>query len=311
MRILSLFDCQLEEIKGLVPIIKEQGFDAVQISPLQKTKDDSSKEWWMLYQPISMELGNKIGTREDLKELCDVANDYGVFIIADVVVNHLAGSDNKGSLTPHEDCDKELLYNPDCWKEKKNMGPKDWDDRYKVTHYCMGLPGLNPRNEIVQRKVINMLNEYVDLGVQGFRFDAAKSIALPEEFGERCRFFPNVTYSLKRPVEVVYGEVLFSDSDLIGKYARYMKVLTTGDYHDKDAIIRFVENKDSYLSGDVGKWTADWPVDRVVDAYANWLTPNYPNSLFYARNTYGGHPEDWHAWKSEKVRKANKVKVLK
>ena len=156
-----------------------------------------------------------------------------------------------------------------------------------------------------------MLNEYVDLGVQGFRFDAAKSIALPEEFGERCRFFPNVTYSLKRPVEVVYGEVLFSDSDLIGKYARYMKVLTTGDYHDKDAIIRFVENKDSYLSGDVGKWTANWPVEKVVDDYANWLTPNYPNSLFYARNTYGGHPKDWHAWKSEKVRKANKVKVLK
>ena len=305
MRILSLFDCPLEEIKGLVPIIKEQGFDAVQISPLQKTKDDSSKEWWMLYQPISME------SKEELKQLCDVANSYGVYIIADVVVNHLAGSDNEGSLTPHPNCDKELLYNPDCWKEKKNMGPKDWDDRYKVTHYCMGLPGLNPRNEIVQRKVINMLNEYADLGVNGFRFDAAKSIALPEEFGERCRFFPNVTYSLKRPVEVVYGEVLFSDSDLIGKYARYMKVLTTGDYHDKDAIIRFVENKDSFLSGDVGKWTANWPVEKVVDDYANWLTPNYPNSLFYARNTYGRSSEDWHAWKSEKVRKANKVKVLK
>ena len=265
----------------------------------------------MLYQPISMELGNKIGSKEELKQLCDVANSYGVYIIADVVVNHLAGSDNEGSLTPHPNCDKELLYNPDCWKEKKNMGPKDWDDRYKVTHYCMGLPGLNPRNEIVQRKVINMLNEYVDLGVQGFRFDAAKSIALPEEFGERCRFFPNVTYSLKRPVEVVYGEVLFSDSDLIGKYARYMKVLTTGDYHDKDAIIRFVENKDSFLSGDVGKWTANCPVEKVVDDYANWLTPNYPNSLFYARNTYGRSSEDWHAWKSEKVRKANKVKVLK
>ena len=311
MRILSLFDCPLEEIKGLVPIIKEQGFDAVQISPLQKTKDDSSKEWWMLYQPISMELGNKIGSKEELKQLCDVANSYGVYIIADVVVNHLAGSDNEGSLTPHPNCDKELLYNPDCWKEKKNMGPKDWDDRYKVTHYCMGLPGLNPRNEIVQRKVINMLNEYADLGVNGFRFDAAKSIALPEEFGENCRFFPNVTYSLKRWIPVIYGEVLFSDKELIGKYSKYMKVLTTGDSDDRDSIIRFVENKDSFLSGDVGKWTANWPVEKVVDDYANWLTPNYPNSLFYARNTYGRSSEDWHAWKSEKVRKANKVKVLK
>ena len=104
---------------------------------------------------------------------------------------------------------------------------------------------------------------------------------------------------------------LFSDKELIGKYSKYMKVLTTGDADDRDSIIRFVENKDSFLSGDVGKWTADWPVDRVVDAYANWLTPNYPNSLFYARNTYGRSSEDWHAWKSEKVRKANKVKVLK
>ena len=311
MRILSLFDCPLEEIKGLVPIIKEQGFDAVQISPLQKTKDDSSKEWWMLYQPISMELGNRIGTKEELKELCDVANNCGVYIIADVVVNHLASSDNNGSLIPHKDCDKELLYDPDCWKEKISMGPRDWDDRYKVTHYCMGLPGLNPRNEKVQRKVINMMNEYADLGVEGFRFDAAKSIALPEEFGENCRFFPNVTYSLKRPVEVVYGEVLFSDRNLIDKYAQYMKVLTTEDANDRNSIVRFVENKDSFLSEDAGKWTANWPVETVVDAYANWLTPNYPNTLFYARNTYGRSSEDWHAWKSEKVKKANKVKVLK
>ena len=103
MRILSLFDCSLKEIEGLIPIIKEQGFDAVQISPLQKTKDDNSKEWWMLYQPISMEIGNRIGSKEELKELCDVANNYGVYVIADVVVNHLAGSNNEGSLTPHPD----------------------------------------------------------------------------------------------------------------------------------------------------------------------------------------------------------------
>jgi len=127
-----------------------------------------------------------------------------------------------------------------------------------------------------------------------------------------CRFFPNVTYSLKRPVEVVYGEVLF-DRSLIKKYAPYMKVLTTEDYDEdkRDSIIRFVENKDSFLSDDVGKWTANLPVEKVVDDYANWLTLKYPNTLFYARNTYGRFSEDWHAWKSEKVRKANKVKKFK
>ena len=76
----------------------------------------------------------------------------------------------------------------------------------------MGLPGLNPNSEIVQSKIIKMLNEYLDLGVQGFRFDAAKSIALPEE---GCNFFPVITYSLKRWLPLIYGEVLFADKELI------------------------------------------------------------------------------------------------
>lgn len=294
VRILSLFDCPISDIKRLLPEIKNQGFNAVQISPLQKTKDDSSKNWWILYQPLNFEIGNRLGSKEELRDLCIEADKYGIIIIADTVINHLANISDDDPLTPHPWIDKDIKYNSDCFKEKINV--YDWDDRNQVINYCMGLPGLNPNNEIVQEKIINMLNEYLDLGVNGFRFDAAKSIALPEE---GCNFFPVVTYSLNRWVPLIYGEVLFANEELINKYAKYMKVLTNCDSYNKDGVIRYIESKDSYLSKDLG-WTKNVPKEVISEEYLK-LASNYPNTKYYARN----YCNDWHEWKSHKVKQAN------
>ena len=294
MRILSLFDCSLNRIIDFLPMVKSQGFNAIQISPLQNTKDDSSNKWWMLYQPINFNIGNRIGSEDDLKRLCEEANKFGIIIIADAVINHLASINNEGSLNPHPNCDKDLLNNNDCWKEKRNV--TNWDDRYEVTHYCMSLPGLNPNNKLVQQKIIDMLNRYIELGVSGFRFDAAKSIALPEE---GCDFFNNVTFCLNRWLPIIYGEVLFADKELIKKYSKYMKVLTNSDAYDNSHIIKFIENKDSYLSNDLG-YTRNNNIDEISSWY-NSICSYYPNTLYYARN----YSNDWHNWKSNSVKESN------
>ena len=294
MRILSLFECNLNSIRDYLKDIRDQGFDAIQISPLQNTKDDYSHEWWMLYQPINFELGNRLGNIDDLKRLCDEAGRYNLIIIADVVVNHLASTDAFNSLDPNPKCDKDILNNPDCFREKRNLW--NWNDRYEVTHFCMGLPGLNPNNKIVQEKIINMLNKYIECGVNGFRFDAAKSIALPEE---GCDFFSNITYSLKKWLPIIYGEVLFADKDLISRYAKYMKVLTNSDAYNNDDVIKFVENKDSYLSSGLS-YTRNVPIWEINNWYRN-MSEYYPNTLYYARN----YTWDWHGWKSNEVREAN------
>ena len=248
----------------------------------------------MLYQPINFKLGNRIGNEQSLYELCNEASKYNLLIIADIVCNHLASLDNMGSLIPHPKCDKDLLYDVDCWKETKNI--MNWNNRYEVTHYCMGLPGLNPNNKIVQEKVIEMLNNYINLGVNGFRFDAAKSIALPEE---GCDFFKNVTFSLKKWLPIIYGEVLFSDKDLIARYAKYMKVLTNSDAHNLNDIIKFIENKDSYLSKDMS-YTKYVPIWEINDWYDK-ICSTYPNTLYYARN----YSNDWNAWRNSNIRNAN------
>lgn len=297
MRILSLFDCPLKDITNVIPIIKEQGFDAVQISPLQPSKDETGA-WWNLYQPLNFEIGNRIGNKDDLKELCNLANNYNLLVIADTVINHLASSDNNGSLEPHPNVDKDLLNNIDCWKERKEI--TNWESRYQVTHYCMGLPSLNPNSKLVQEKIITMLNEYIKLGVNGFRFDAAKSIALPEE---GCNFFNEITYNLDRWLELIYGEVLFSNEEEIKNYSKYMKVLTTNEVPDylKQHVIRFIENKDSYLSIDLG-WTKDWDTHDIINAYKD-LNKYYENTVYYARN----YTQDWFEWMSPDIKEANKV----
>ncbi len=299
-RILSLFDCPLKDVKRLLPIISRQGFNTVQVSPLQRNKVDDTDGWWLLYQPLGFEIGNKIGTKEELYDLCQEARKYGINVVVDAVINHVANKSEEEYLEPHPDADKELLANRDCFKQKVQIN--NWDDRNQVINYCLGLPGLNPNNPIVQRKIIDMLNEYVDLGVNGFRFDAAKSIALPEE---GCNFFPTITYSLKRWLPIIYGEVLFADNNLIEKYARYMRVLTNSDAKDKDSIIKFIENKDSFLSKDLG-YTKNWSKERITNDYAH-LAANYPNTLYYARN----YTDDWYEWESKDVREANKQLVKK
>ena len=298
-RILSLFDCPLKDVKRLLKTINNQGFNAVQISPLQKNKNGKN-EWWNLYQPLGFEIGNRIGTKDELYDLCNEANKYGINIIADAVINHIANKNDKEYLIPHPDVDKDILNNKECFKERIQIN--NWDDRYQVINYCLGLPGLNPNNEIVQTKIINMLNEYIDLGVNGFRFDAAKSIALPEE---GCDFFPKITYSLKRWLPLIYGEVLFADNDLIDKYAKYMRVLTNSDSYNKDNIIKFIENKDSFLSKDLG-YTKYWSKERITNDYMD-LTSKYPNTKYYARN----YTDDWYEWQSDNVRNANKRLINK
>ena len=192
MRVLHLFNWRLEDVEKELGKISEQGFDAVQINPIQPLKEDGLRQWWMSYQPIGFSIGNYFGTKEDLIRLCSEAEKYGIKIIADVVCNHMAAK-NDDALHPHEKVDPKLRNRKDFWKETRNV--ENWKDRYQVTHYCMGLPGLNVAEHDLQDIIIDFLNELIDCGVSGFRFDAAKSIVLPEEGYD---FWPRVIYCLKK-----------------------------------------------------------------------------------------------------------------
>ena len=58
MRVLHLQNWNADAIKENIPVVKEQGFDACLIGPVQPLKEDGYKEWWMSYQITDFKIGN-------------------------------------------------------------------------------------------------------------------------------------------------------------------------------------------------------------------------------------------------------------
>ena len=292
MRIIQFFNWRLVDIMDYVLKVKEQGFDAIQINPIQPLKEDGLKEWWMSYQPIDFAIGNFYGTKEDLIQLCCYANKNNIRIFADVVINHMGGS-VENNLVPHSKVAEKLRSNPLYWRPQKNV--YNWHDRQEVIHNCMGLPGLNVYHQDVEDMIVKYLNELIDCGITGFRFDAAKSIGLPSE---GYRFWPNVIYRLKKYGLFLYGEVIFEeDIKVLDEYTNYMNILGNYDATDKDKMVKFIESHDTFLSNDSLGYTRYLSSEEIVREYQK-IAYNYVNTLFYAR------PFD-NSWQCNAVREAN------
>ena len=296
MRILHLLGWKITDVDKVLELVKNQNFDAIQINPLQPLKEDGFEQWWMSYQPCGLSIGNQYGSKEDFKQMAKHAHELGLLVYPDVIFTHTAGK-NTGELEPHEKVDKELWDNPYIWREKKRI--TNWDSRFEVTNFCAGLPTFDLRNYDLQEKIIGFLNEYIDLGADGFRFDSAKSIRTPRE---GCDFLPRMIERLDRHDIYNYGEVIFADEELISMYADYFDVLTNTWSRNKDHVVVFSESHDSYY--EFG-YTKDKSSKEITKDYGG-LVENYPNTLYYARSF---DPE----WTSNEVKEINtkaKQKVL-
>ena len=129
--------------------IAAAGFNAIQVSPIQRVREPSAKEraeypttgpWWLLYQPVSFtHVGNyKLGTEAQFQSLCEKAEVKGIKIIVDVVLNHIAVTGRPIEQDPELD---PALRDPNLYH---NLGGvENWQDRYEVTqHNALGLPDL-------------------------------------------------------------------------------------------------------------------------------------------------------------------------
>lgn len=272
--ILHAFDWSFATIKDELPKIAAAGYKSVQVSPVQGTKSSSKdpSQWWLLYQPTNQSVGNaQLGSYDDFKALCTEADKYGISIVVDVVMNHMA---NNG--------------NPDQWDSSVDPSFKDsslyhnqgqcsnWTNRYDITQKGIGMPDLNTQNSTVQNKAITFLNQCVDAGADGFRFDAAKhietNIGLDSNQSWAGNYWTNVLGNLHNKSNLfIYGEILQDGSvDNIGAYESFMNVTasnyggavrsavtstnlsslgTTLDGVDATKAVDFVETHDTYEDG--------------------------------------------------------------
>lgn len=283
MKILHLFQWRINDIIPELKTIKEQGFDAIQISPIQGTKD-SGIEWWKLYQPINLKIGNEqIGSKKDLINLIQEARKFNLKIIVDIVLRHVAG-DESYPLKPHRNVDPELLQYLAEPIDAVNID----GDRWQCTRRCTGMPMLNYDNPELQKLYKHFLDEMIFIGIDGFRLDQLKHYALPEEGSNIMDIFTQYN---------MYGEAINCSKEILDRYSNYMKVLTEGRPSDITKLVAKFESHDDYLDTGLTKRMNDGM--RLTEW--NILVNHLPgcDCLYYAR------PFET-LWKSEDMRKINR-----
>lgn len=325
---LHAFNWSYNTIKENLPAIAAAGYTTVQTSPVQQPKDystsgDVTGQWWKLYQPISFHIAEEswLGTKDDLKSLCDEADKYGIKIICDIVSNHIANADEDRPETVSNQVKK---YEPEFYKKRKTYtrtykgDANDSSVQAVVQGHVSKCPDLVTNDTAVQGYIINLLKECIDCGVDGFRFDAAKHIETEDDGEYASDYWKNITtsassyYTQKTGDDLyIYGEIL-NNCGADRSYSSYTKYINVTDNKTGDAVlynvtkgkastatnakyksgvaasnaVLWAESHDTYegSSGSSGfSNTADVSDENVVKAWAIVASRKDSTALFFAR----------------------------
>ena len=314
---LQAFNWKYSQVRDNLEAIAEQGFKGVQISPVQIPKSGGA-QWYFFYQPVSFTVAEKspLGTKAELQELCTEAEKHGISIIVDVVANHMAstGKNDENGL-PIVDPEVEL-FEPEIYQNRTQYfhqkTAKELSGSGLVTQYYQYgvLPDLNTGDEYVQSRVLSFLKECIDLGVDGFRFDAAKHIETPEDPQYPSDFWPNTLGVAKEYYHTKTGQDLFAYGEVLGGleggrndlsiYTKYMKVsddayigrinsgfsgdaeiIANSDYAkrtDASNIVLWAESHDTYETE-----AGAAKINRLAKQWATISTRKDVNAMFLAR----------------------------
>lgn len=325
---LHAFNWSYNTIKENLPAIAAAGYTTVQTSPVQQPKDystsgDVTGQWWKLYQPISFHIAEEswLGTKDDLKSLCDEADKYGIKIICDIVSNHIANADEARPETVSNQVKK---YEPEFYKKRKTYtrtykgDANDSSVQAVVQGHVSKCPDLVTNDTAVQTYIINLLKECIDCGVDGFRFDAARHIETEDDGEYASDYWKNITtsassyYTQKTGDDLyIYGEIL-NNCGADRSYSSYTKYINVTDNRTGDAVlynvtkgkastatnakyksgvaasnaVLWAESHDTYegSSGSSGfSNTADVSDENVVKAWAIVASRKDSTALFFAR----------------------------
>lgn len=255
-------------IKENMAAIKEAGYTSVQTSPINAVVVGNggdkkfTEQWYYHYQPTAYTIGNyQLGTEAEFIEMNRVAEQYGIKIIVDAVLNHTTSDYNAIS--------SEVKSIPK-WTHG-NTKIENWGSRWDVTqNSLLQLWEWNTQNPEVQQYLLKFLKNAVADGADGFRYDAAKHIELPGEYpNEFGSNFWNVI--LNNGSEFQYGEVLQDNISRDADYANLMSITASQYGHSIREILR---NRNAN-AGNLGNYQAGVDPSKLVlwveshDTYAN------------------------------------------
>lgn len=178
-------------IREKLDYLKELGIDVIWLSPVYKSPNDDNGYDISDYYDIM----DEFGTMEDMDNLLKEANERGIKILMDLVVNHTSdehkwfieakkSKDNeyrdyyiwRDSVYGNEPNDLGSTFSGSAWQYDETTG------QYYLHLFSKKQPDLNWENEKVRNEVYKMMNFWVDKGIGGFRMDVIDLIGkVPDE----------------------------------------------------------------------------------------------------------------------------------
>lgn len=248
------------DLKGIIEkldYLKDLGIDLIWVSPFFKSPNDDNGYDISDYRDILEEFG----TMEDFDNLLSETHKRGMKLIIDLVINHTS-DEHPWFIEAREskDSPKRDWY---IWREgKDNEEPNNWEsifkgsawekcektDEYYLHLFSKKQPDLNWENEEMRREIYNMMNWWLDKGIDGFRVDAISHIKKVDGFPD----MPNPDGK-----KYVDSFDMHMNIDGIQKYLKELKeetfakydIVTVGEANGVDA-----ENADEWVGSENGKF---------------------------------------------------------
>ncbi|MBT2680248.1 alpha-glucosidase [Bacillus sp. ISL-35] len=180
------------DLQGMISkldYLKDLGIDVIWICPMYKSPNDDNGYDISDYQDIM----DEFGTMEDFDKLLAETHKRGMKLIIDLVINHTS-DEHQWFIESREskDSPKRDWY---IWRDGKDGAePNNWEsifggsaweydettDQYFLHIFSRKQPDLNWENKEVRTALYDMINWWLDKGIDGFRVDAISHIKKEE-----------------------------------------------------------------------------------------------------------------------------------
>lgn len=176
----------LNGITEKMDYLKELGINVIWLSPVYQSPNDDNGYDISDYRAIMKEFG----TMEEFDRMLRAAHERGIRLVMDLVVNHT--SDEHPWFVESRKSTDNLYRDYYIWRPAKDgREPNNWGscfsgsaweyddttDMYYLHLFSKKQPDLNWDNPKVRDEVFDMMNWWLDKGVDGFRMDVISLIS--------------------------------------------------------------------------------------------------------------------------------------
>ncbi|XP_017752232.1 PREDICTED: alpha-amylase 1-like [Eufriesea mexicana] len=234
------------------------GYGGVQVSPIQENLVIDNRPWWERYQPISYLWITRSGTREEFINMVARCNNAGVRIYVDVIMNHMSGNWKDARGTGNSEANTYIMAYYQVPYTDANFhhscSVNNYNNPSNVRNCELtGLHDLDQSQEYVRSKLTDFLNDAIDVGVAGFRVDAAKHM-WPRDL--------NIIYSRLKNLNTEHGFPPNARPYVFQEVIDYgNEAISKREYNQMASVIEFkyaAEISNAFRGNNLLKWLVNW-----------------------------------------------------